>query len=167
MSEAVEEQVLAWVKEVIELRHGEAGDDEGRLAEVSIESGTQAIMHELTRVRKRADRVDYIRTNVARLRSRLKKARTQAKFIAEAENMKAMSHRNKVKIEFDSADAVRAEAGLDSFEERRAAHEAQVLFDVVEDSYWIIDKIASELDSIRNDLRAIIKSLQFESTLEH
>lgn len=163
----IEAKVLSWVGEVIELRHGEAGDDEGKLKEVSIDDGLHAVTYELTRVRKRVDRVDFLRTQISLLRVKLRKARAEAKFKADSKLMEATSHRNRTKLDFDSSAAVQAEAGLDAFEERRAAHEAQVLADVVEDSYWIIDKIAHELDSIRNDYRAIIKALQFESTLEH
>lgn len=166
-TKAVEATVLTWVKEAIDLRHGDAGDEEGKLRILSIEDGVPAVMHELTRVRKRTDRVDYLRTQVALLRSKLKKSKAEAKFAAESKLMEATTHRNRTKLEYDSAAAVASEAGLDAFEERRAAHEAQVLLDVVEDSYWVIDKITSELDSIRTDLRAIIKSLQFSSTLEH
>lgn len=167
MSEKVEEQVLAWVSESIDLRHSDGGDDEGPLKEVSIEDGLHAVAYELTRVRKRVDRVDFLRTQVAIVRTRLRKARAVAKFQADSKLMEATSHRNRTKLDFDSSAAVKAEAGLDAFEERRAAHEAEVLADVVEDSYWIIDKIAQELDSIRNDYRAIMKALQFESTLDH
>lgn len=171
MSESAEQKieaaVVAWVSEAIELRHGTGDDEEGKLKIVTMEDGVQAVMHELTRVRKRTDRVDYIRTQVAILRSKLKKARAEAKFVADSKLAETTTHRNRVKLDYDSAAAVSAEAGLDAFEERRAAHEAQVLFEVVEDSYRILDKITSELDSIRTDLRAIIKSLQFSSTLEH
>ena len=167
VEQKIEATVLGWVDEALELRHGDAGDEEGPLRNVSIEEGVHAVMYELTRVRKRVDRVDFLRTKVAILRSKLKKAKAVAKFQADSKLMEATSHRNRVKLDYDSAAAVKAEAGLDSFEERRAAHEAQVLLDTVEDSYWIIVKIAAELDSIRTDLRAIIKSLQFESTLEH
>lgn len=166
-STKVETLVLEWVAEAIELRHGEAGDAEGKLKEVTIEDGTHSVLYELSRVRKRSDRIDYLRTQTAQLRSRLRKARAVAKFKAESKTMETMTHSNKYKLEYDSAEAVKAKAGLDAFEERREAHEAQVLLDVVEDSYWIIDRISSEMNSIRNDLRAIIKSLQFESTLEH
>lgn len=166
-AEAVESQVISWVKEAIELRHGAAGDNEGPLKQVSLDDGPHAVTYELTRVRTRVDRVDFLRTQVSLVRIKLRKARAEAKFQADSKLMEATSARNKTKVEFTSADAIRADAGLDSFEERRAAHEAQVLADVVEDSFRIIDKIAFELDSIRNDLRAIIKSLQFESTLDH
>lgn len=167
MSEKVEAQIIEWVKEAIELRHGDANDPEGPLRAVSIEDGPHAVTYELTRVRTRVDRVDFLRTQVALVRIKLRKARDNAKFQADSKLQEATSARGKVKVDFTSAAEIQANAGLDSFEERRAAHEAKVLADVVEDSYRIIDKIAFELDSIRNDLRAIIKSLQFESTLDH
>lgn len=163
----IESAVLAWVGEAIELRHGAAGDEEGKLRIVTIDDGVQAVMHELTRVRKRTDRLDYIRTQLALLRSKLKKARAEAKFLADSKLAETTTRSNRTKLDYDSAAAVKAEASLEAFEEQRAAHEAQVLFEIVEDSYWILDKITTEMDSIRTDLRAIIKSLQFSSTLEH
>lgn len=166
MSE-LEDTVTNWLREVIDLRHGEAGDPDGKLKAVSIEDGLSTVAYELTRVRKRSDRIDYIRTQVSLVRSRLKAAKSSSDFQADAKFMEATSHRDRNKAEFASSLSVKANATLDSFEEKRAAHEATMQLELVSDAYYIIDQISRQMDSIRNDIRAILRSLQFESSLEH
>lgn len=163
----LEEKVMNFVEEVINLRHGDAGDSEGPLRVLSAEDGVHALMHELQRTRKRSDRIAYIRAQLGILRAKLKIVKAESDFKAESKSMETLSARNKVKVDFESADAIRADAGLEAFQERREAHEAKMALEIVNDGYAVIDKICYEMDSLRNDQRAIIKALQFESTLEH
>jgi len=163
----VENMLLSWVEECIELRHGSAGDEHGALRIVSIEDGISEVAFELMRVRKRSDRVDFLRTQTSVLRSKMRKSKAEKDFQAEAKFMASMSERDKNKRDYESAIATKSHATLDSFEEKRAAHEANMLVESINDTYYIIDGISRQLDVIRTDLRAIIKALQFESSLEH
>lgn len=166
-SEVIESTVLSSVAEAMELRHGTAGDEEGALRIVSLDSGIHTVATELQRVRKRIDRVDYLRDQTALIRSKLRKSKAETDFLAEAKFSQAFSDRDRVKHEYASALSVKSNATLDSFEELRAAHEAKMQIDLVNECYEIIDRIGRQLDGIRNDLRTMLRTLQFESTLDH
>lgn len=167
MSEDFEEKILKFVQEVIELRHGDAEDPDGPLRIVSLEDGLRDVAYELQRTRRRIDRVDYLRDQVALIRSRLRKNKAIKDFQAEAKFSQAFSDRDRVKKEYASALSVKSNATLDSFDELRAAHEAKMQIDLVNESYEIIDRVGRQLDGIRNDLRTMLRTLQFESSLDH
>lgn len=163
----LETKANAWVVEAIDLRHGSANDPEGKLRAVSMEDGIREVTNELVRVRQRADRVDFLMTQAHVARSRLLSAQRQADFEAEIKFSESTVNRDRTKNEYTSSLAIKSTATLDSFEEKRRAHEAKMAVSVVDDAYQVLREISRQLDSLRNDLRATIKSLQFESTLEH
>lgn len=165
--ENIEKLVVSMVEEAMDLRHGEAGDEDGKLRVVSFDEGVRAVAYELQRVRVRSDRVDYLRDKTALIRSTLRKRKAETDFEAEAKFSQAISDRDSIKKEYASALSVKSKATLDSFDELRAAHESKKLIDLVNECYEIIDRCGRQLDGIRNDLRVQLRTLQFESTLDH
>lgn len=165
--EKIKSVTESWINESIELRYGNAGDELGPLRNLTEEDTVADIMHELGRVRQRADRISFLRTQAFILRGKLRRNKAQKAFEAEAKFEESMSSRERAKREYQSALSVKSEASLDSFQEKREAHEANMVLDIVDDAYNLIHTLNMQLDVIRNDYRAIIKGLQFQSTLDH
>ena len=160
-----EAQIMAWVTETLELRHGEAGDPKGRLRGAEQESIAE-MTDLLLRVRARADRVDELLSKVTLARGRARRAKEEAAFAADQALMQATQIRAGQRVEFSSAAERAADAKLDSFNERRVAYLRDRLVSVTNDSYEVISQIHWQLDAIRKDLRAALHALQFESSLE-
>lgn len=163
----IETRIVSWVAEALELRHGEAGDPEGRITAVSSEEGPQAVQHMLIRVRARSDRVDGLLAKVTQAKGRTKRAQDAAAFEAErAYDTASVTNAANRTREFTSARERTAEANLDSFEQKRHAYLANRLVSVASEAYDLVHQIHWQLDGIRKDLRATLHSLQFESSLE-
>ncbi len=156
---------MSWVSEALELRHGEAGDKEGRLRDADPEDPDD-MMKLLRRVRARADRVDGLLATATRARGRARRAKTEAEFVAANELDKATTNRASRRQEFSSGREREAEAKLDTFEERRLAHQATRLVDITTEAYDVINQIHWQFDAMRKDLRASLHALQFEASLE-
>lgn len=163
----MEVRVQAWVKEAIELRHGDAGDPKGSIRGWgSSEDSISEVQDLLLRVRTRSDRVDELLAKSTQAKARAKRAQDEAAFSADRVLMEATTQRASRRAEFSSGREREAEAKLDAFEERRLAHQAGRLVSVTVEAYEVINQIHWQLDSIRKDLRAILHALQFESGLE-
>lgn len=161
----VEKQAMDWVKEALELRHGEAGDKDGRLGEADPED-PRAMMDLLRRVRARADRVDGLLAAATRARGRARRAKAEAEFSADNAMNEATSERASRRREFESSREREADAKTKTFEQRRMAHQASRLVDVTTEAYDVINQIHWQFDAIRKDLRASLHALQFEASLE-
>lgn len=163
----MEERVLGWVKEAIDLRHGDAGDPKGSIRGWgSAEDSIPEVQDLLLRVRARSDRVDELLAKATQAKARAKRAQDEAAFSADRAIMEATKTRAARRAEFSSGREREAEAKLDAFEERRLAHQAGRLVSVTAEAYEVINQIHWQLDAIRKDLRAILHALQFESGLE-
>lgn len=161
----IEKQVMDWVREAIELRFRTAGDPDGSLSTGHEGTPSEALAF-LRRVRQRTDRVDELRIAAIRAKGRARRAQAEAAFQADNALSTAMADRSARRADFSSGRERESEAKLDSFEERRAAHQAARLVDVTSDAYEVINGIHWQLDAIRKDLRATLNALQFEATLE-
>lgn len=161
----VEQQVLSWVRESLELRHGSAGDPKGSIKGAAQET-TAEITDLLLRVRARSDRVDELLSKVTLARGRARRAKEEAAFSADRALMEATQQRAARRVEFSTGKEREADAKLDSFEERRIAHQGDRLVSVTNDAYEVINQVHWQLDAIRKDLRAALHALQFESSLE-
>ena len=160
-----EAQIMAWVTETLELRHGEAGDPKGRLRGAEQESIAE-MTDLLRRVRARSDRIDELLSKVTLARGRARRAKEEAAFTADRALMQATQIRGAKRTEFSSAAERAADAKLDSFEERRVAYLRDRLVSVTNDAHEVISQVHWQLDAIRKDLRASLHALQFESSLE-
>lgn len=164
---AIEEQVLAWAREALDLRHGEAGDPQGRLAGVAVEHDHREVMDYLRRVRARADRVDGLLSKVTQAKARAKRAQDQAQFAAEiAYDEATQNNAARRTRDFVTREERKADAALDSLEQRRIAHHSARLVSVTAEAYEVVNQVHWQLEGIRKDLRAMLHALQFESSLE-
>lgn len=160
------EKVLAkWATEAVEMRHGEAGDPDGKLSTGSDESPMEALQF-LRRVRQRADRVDELLQAAKRARGRVRRALAEASFQADNAMDTEIQKQAVKRVEFSAASERKVEAKLATFEKRREEHLARRLVDVAEESVDVINQMHWSLDAIRKDLRGTLHALQFESSLE-
>jgi len=164
----LESKVIDWAQECLELRHGEAGDPEGKLREPDPSSGISGVMTTLRRVRSRSDRVEEFLAKATQARARARRARDEAAFASEIAYDEAALIRAARRHPdlFSSGKERHAEASTDSLNERRDAHQARRLVSVTEEAYDVITQVHWQLDAIRKDLRASLHALQFESGLE-
>lgn len=163
----MEQRVVNWVTEALELRHGSAGDPEGPLRFVDMSDGLEAVDSMLRRARARSDRVDFLLANATRAKFRAQRAREAAEFAAENRQAEALKDNRLNRVDlFVSKEERMADASLDSLTERRNAHAANRLVSVTQEAYEIIKDVHWQLNAIRNDLRTTVHALQFESTLE-
>lgn len=161
----LEKQIMGWVKEALDLRHGEAGDPKGSLRGAAEETVGE-VTDLLLRVRARSDRVDELLARITLAKGRAKRAREEAQFSADRALMEATQQHAQRRAEFSSAKEREADAKLDAFEERRIAHQGDRMVSVTQDAYEVINQVNWQLGAIRNDLRAKLHALQFESSLE-
>jgi hypothetical protein len=163
----LEERIVGWVREALDLRHGTAEDPDGTLAGIlEVEHPDEAV-HALRRVVARIDRLDRLMASVTQARGRAKRAEDQAKFVAdqaydEATRLNAANRR----AEFITAKERHADAALDSLEQRRIAHHAARLVSITAEAYEVVNQVHWQLDGLRKDLRTILHALQFERSLE-
>lgn len=161
----LEARVMAWVTEALELRHGTAGDPDGRLRDAATDT-MEEVQNLLLRARQRSDRVDELLANATRARGRARRAKEEAAFQADNAVNRATTVRAANRVEFSAGREREAEAKLDAFDERRAAHLAERLVSVTAEAYDVVNQIHWQLDAFRKDLRAQLHALQFESSLE-
>jgi len=161
----MEAQVMGWVTEALELRHGAAGDKDGRLRDADPED-PRDVMNLRRRVRARADRVDGLLAAATRARGRARRAKAEAEFAADNDLSEATSKRATRRRDFETGREREADAKLDTIETRRQAHQAARLVDVTNEAYEVINQIHWQFDAMRKDLRASLHALQFEASLE-
>lgn len=161
----LEQQVMGWVTEALELRHGSAGDPKGKLHDADPED-PRGMMDLLRRVRARADRVDGLLATVTRARGRARRAKTEAEFVAANALDTATSNRATRRRDFETGREREADAKLDTFEQRRLAHQAARLVDVTTEAFDIISQVHWQFNAMRQDIRAALHALQFEASLE-
>ena len=165
----VEDTLYKWVEESIELRYGAGNDSEGALSPLDTDASYDRVLHELYRVRKRADRVEYLLSRSTQTKGRARRMLAQAKFEADMRKAEAMRENasRRSSVTFSSAKERESEAALDSFEQLREEHAAQRLSDYATEAQEVISKIYWQLSEMRKDLRATLHALEFASTLEH
>lgn len=165
--EGVEARVMEWVTEALELRHGEAGDPDGTLAGVLNCEGPDEALHGLRRVVARTDRVDNLLSKVTQAKARAKRAQEHAAFSADiAYDTATQQNAARRTREFVTRDERKADAALDSLEQRRIAHHASRLVSITTEAYEVVRQVHWQLDGLRKDLRSSMHALQFEASLE-
>lgn len=163
----VEDALYSWVREALDLRHGAAGDPLGKLTQVDLAEGSQAVNAMLLRVRERSDRVDFLLSSATQAKGRTRRAQEQAQFEADLAYDTATQNRAARRTQDFTTGAERhADASLDSIEQKRMAHMSARLVSVAAEAFDVINQVHWQLDAIRKDLRSTLHSLQFESSLE-
>lgn len=163
--EGLEAQLMSWVKEALDLRHGTGNDPQGKIP-LDIPDSPQEVLELLRRVRMRSDRVDGLLANAIGARGRARRALDAAKFAADNKLDQATSNRASHRREYESGKVIEADAKLESFNERRIAHQGAKLLDVAQEAYEQINKVSWQLNALRSDLRETLHALQFEAGLE-
>jgi hypothetical protein len=162
----IESKVIALVEEAVALRYGTLGDpNDKKLRDYDPESPHEWVDY-IRIVMARADRIDELRTVCTRMRGRAKRAQAEAQFKAEQKLYQATSDRASRRRDFETGRERDADAKLESFEERRAAHQTARLVDVTSEAHTVISDIYWQLDAMRKDARALLHALQFEASLE-
>lgn len=163
----MEERVLSWATEALDLRHGEAGDPDGRLGVPEDNADAQEVMYFLRRVRQRSDRVDALLAATTQAKARAKRAQEHAQFQADiAYDTATQGNAARRTRDFVTREERKADAALDSLEQRRIAHFAARLVSVTAEAHEVVNQVHWQLDAIRKDSRATLHALQFESNLE-
>jgi hypothetical protein len=162
----LEKQVVVWLEEALEARHGAYSDPEGPLSTGSDESPAEAVLF-LRRIRQRADRVSELLSAATRAKARAQRAQANAAWAANRRLHEATKEHASKRGDFSSGREREAEAQLDSFEERREAHQAARLVSVTTEVYDVIMQCHRQLEEMRRDVRATLNALHFQSTLEH
>lgn len=163
----LETAMVAWATEAIDLRFGEAGDPQGRVALPDWEAGQPVMISSLARVRTRLDRIEELQTKAMRARGRLHRMQSEAAFAAQAAYDEAAVQRSAFRSqEYTSAKERNAEASLDSFAQKRAAHLAEKLVAIaleveeqIKHCYWGLVKL-------REDHLTLLRRLETMTTEE-
>ena len=151
--EGTETAIIGWVEEALELRHGEAGDPDGRIELPAFETGRDGVLATLRRVRVRLDRLEELQAKSRQAKGRVSRVKANAEFEAQVEYDRAMQQRGNTRVrEYVTADEKRADAALDTIAQKRVVHQTNRLqsiadeaYDVVKGCYWGMDKIRTEL----------------------
>lgn len=163
----LESQLMEWVKEALDIRHGEYNDPEGKLSLPLPSLGTGAILNSLLRVRSRLDRVDELVAKVTQAQYRIARAEASAKFDAEEAWDRAAQRNRAANVgQFTTGKERAADASLDSFEQKRTAHQASRLVSVATEALAVIKHAYWGLNALREDHNTLLRTLQFESSLE-
>lgn len=167
MSENIEQDLLAWASEALELRHGEAGDSKGKVSLPSYEAGLPASVDMLQRVRVRLDRVEELQSKARQAKGRVMRLRENADFDAQLAYDEAMQRQSATRSrEYVTGLEKNADASLASLEQKRAAHQLRRLesvalevLDVVGQCYWGLEKL-------REDILQMMRLTQFITSEE-
>lgn len=149
----VEESLLAWAEEALDLRHGQANDPDGKVSLPPYEEGQPAAIDMLQRVRQRLDRVEELQSKARQARGRLMRHREAAEFEASIKYDEAMQKARQTRTQdFVTAAEKNADAALASIDEKRAAHQikrteslAVEVLDVVTQCYWGLEKLREDI----------------------
>lgn len=162
----LEATVLGWVREALDLRHGAGEDPLGALGVMPTDDHHRLLEY-LARAQQRAARVDQLLANCTQARARARRAQEQARFAAEvAFDSATQQNAARRTIEFTTREERKADAALDSLEERRIAHHAARLVSITDEAYEVVRQIHWQLENLRKDARAAINALHIDSRLE-
>lgn len=157
-----------WMTEAFELRFNEI---EGHAPEIpDPELGPPEILASLLRIRKRLDRVDGLLFRAAKLRSRAQigaaadEASVSDKWATELGRVRNAPARHR--DDFSGPRERYAEADLAVLDLRRTARLSASTAAAAKDAYDVISKCWWGLDGLRQDHLAVLRTLQFESSLE-
>lgn len=154
----LEGQLAAWVTEALELRFG------GGVELPPSESTPAAVHASLLSVRSRLDRIDGIYIRVLRARGRCRRAAKTGRYLADdAWDVSVTGQRRQ---DYQGPRERYAEASLSSFEQQRAARASETLLSHADDAYEAVRVAREGLNNLRADHVAVLRSVQFESSLE-
>ena len=153
MSDQVRDTLQTWVEEALELRHGEAGDPDGKVGLPPYEAGQPASIEMLQRVRVRLDRIEELQSRARQAKGRVLRMRDEAEFEAALAYDTAMHQNRNTRIQdYVTAAEKNADASLASLEQKRRAHQIKLLesysveaLDVITQCYWGLEKLREDI----------------------
>lgn len=147
-----EDQLIAWVSEAMELRHGIAGDAHGKVRLPPFELGQPAAVDMLGRVRIRLDRVEELQSLARQALGRVMRMKDEAEFELSLKYDEAMANNKNRFTDYTLGDEKRADAALASLTEKRKAHQMKRLesssketLDVITQCYWGLEKLREDI----------------------
>lgn len=162
----VESVLLSFVEEAYDLRYGVAGDPDGRLPDDYTNLDPVGLRLVLSRIRQRADRIEELLSKVTAIKARAHRAYAQANFEYESKfNLEIDKSGSKFDA-YSSAAEKKAHADIQTFAEKKLAFSAKRVLDYATESYDRIILAHRGLRSIRDDIKSVIHTLQFESVLD-
>lgn len=162
----VVEKLYGLLEEAVELRHGTANDPEGKLVLPQYHEGPTPFVNVLLRARQRADRVEELLSSAKHVRQALLRVQREASDAAQDKLDEALVAGQATKAEYSTGMERRAEASLKSFAEKRAEREASRRVDAANHVVDALKDIHWGLSGLREDIRTILRTYQFESNLE-
>lgn len=160
----LEEQILGWVKEALELRFAQDGEY------LSTEHGADPVLSGLLNVRGRLDRIEELLTKVTRARGRAQRARMVAQAVADdawdTQSQVELQAAQRRPDQFVAPRERYANSNLETLHQKRDLRAAERLAHSTEEAYEVIRTVHRGLDSIRNDHLAVIRALSWESHME-
>lgn len=168
MTEKVEERIAKLVKEALSLRY-EAGEDPDGALQVPQFDDYDSIVNNLTRVRKRADRLNAIMSTLTQVKWRLKRDRDDKAFEAEIayDEAAVANHQSRSIDDYSSAADRKAAASLASLTQKRAQRKADRLVDVASEGLEVVTQIHWQFQAMRQELTAALRAYQIDQNLEH
>lgn len=160
----LEEQMLSWVKEALDLRFAQNGGEY-----LSTEHGSNPVLNGLLSVRGRLDRVEELLSMATRARGRVGRAVAVAKAVNDDRwdvEVRAEGARPMRQGEFVAPREKYANANLETLNEKRDFRAAERLYSFADEAYEVIRTVYRGLDNVRQDHLAVIRHLSWESNLE-
>jgi hypothetical protein len=154
----VEVQLATWTEEALRLRFESVSEIDYTVV------GTDSIRRQLHLLRQAMDAVERLQGNCLRVRGRARRAAKHARSVADEGWDQAVVQQPRV--EYQGPRERYAEASLRTFTEQRTAREGEQLVLAADTAYEVVRSAYQGLNSMRQDLRAMLHALQFESTLE-
>lgn len=166
-SEQYEKALVAFVTEALDLRYGEYNDPEGKLRLPDPEDGLAPIMASLLRCRARLDRLEEIHARIIQLRARVNRAKEDAKWTADIA-MATNTQRNQTSrsVDFSTREERNSDAMLQSIQELHTQRQREKLVSVAQESYDVVHEALWGLKSLLDNHTIVLRSFQFESSLE-
>lgn len=162
---SIESALYAWMDEAIELRYGSANDPEGVVTLPNPEAGFETLVNTLARIRVRLDRVQELQTLSQRARARARRIVAQKEFEAQEAFDRSMQNRGARRAaSFTTREERNADASLDSFEQKREAHQASRMLDIASETLEVITSCYWGLSGLREEILTLIRAQQHAGT---
>lgn len=156
-TDQITDQLLGWVTEAMELRHGAAEDPEGRVSLPPFELGQPAAVDMLQRVRQRLDRVEELQSLARQGLGRVIRLREEAEYELSLKYDESIANSRNRFVEYQSADEKRADAALASITEKRNLHKIKKLESHAKEALDVIGQCYWGLSNLRTDIHQMLK----------
>lgn len=160
----LEDQILSWVKEALDLRFAQRGGES-----LVPDQGSSPVLNGLLSVRARLDRLEELLASATRARGRAARATAIAKAVSDD----AWDSQSQVELqrtqrhgEFVAPRERYANSNLETLNQKRDFRAAERLQHCADEAYEVIRLVYRGLDGVRQDHLAVIRALSFESHLE-